>query len=118
MYLISAPPHRQYGDEKAWDALRHVIDDQKLTCDKLADFIETEGGTPSLGEFPMEFTDMHDLSMEYIVNNVLKRQKNAVETIEALSGQLEAGSQARALAQEALGAAKAHVESVSECLKA
>jgi hypothetical protein len=116
MYLVSAPPHRQHGEEIAWEVLRHIIDDQKLMIDKIADYIESIDGTPNMGEFPMEFTGMHDLSMDYILQQVLKRQKNEVALIEHLSEQLKAGSQARALAQESLGAAKAHVQSIEESI--
>ena len=115
MYLVSAPPHRRFGDNQVWEVLRHIIDDQKLMIDKIAEHIESLDGTPDMGEFPMAFTGMHDLSMDYIMQQVLKRQKNEVLLIEQLSEQLEPGSQARALAQEALGAAKAHVQSIEEC---
>ena len=116
MYLDSAPPHRSIGDERTWEAIRHIIDDQTLMVDKIADYVETLDGTPNRGEFPMEFTGMHDLSTEYIAKQVLERQKNEVGMIEELSAALEAGTPARAIAQEALGAAKAHVESLEECL--
>lgn len=118
MYLRSAPPHRQFGDEKAWDTLRRIMDDQQLMVDKIADHVEEADGTPNMGEFPIEFTGTHDLSVDYMVQRVLDRQRAEVESIEELSGQLESGSQAKALAQEALGAAKAHVQSLEECISA
>ena len=115
MYLVSAPPHRQHGDERIWDALRHVMDDQQTMIDKLADHIEQADGTPNHGEFSMEFTGMHDLSMEHILQTVIDRQKCEIEWIEYLSGLIESDPTAKALAQEALGAAKAHVQSLEEC---
>ncbi len=118
MYLKSAPPHRQYGDEKAWDTLRRIIDDQQLMVDKIADHIESLDGTPTNGEFPMAFTGMHDLAIAHLMRHALERQKVEVNAIEQLSSQLESGSQAKALAQEALGAGKAHVQSLEECMSA
>ena len=118
MYLVSAPPHRQFGDERAREILRHVVDDQKLMIDKIADYVESLGGTPDMGEFPMEFTGLHDLSLDFLMRKSLARQKREVAVIEQLSGQLEPGSQAKALAQESLGAAKAHVQSLEEFLTA
>lgn len=116
MYLDSAPPHRQHGDGRVWEAIQHVIDDQKLMIDKIADYVESLDGTPNMGEFPMEFTALHDLSMEFITQKAIQRQKNEVALIEQISSDLEPGSQARALSQESLGAAKAHVQSLQECL--
>ena len=116
MYLVSAPPHRMSNQDKAWETIRHIIDDQKLMIDKIGDHIESLEGTPNMGEFPMEFTGMHDLSLDFILARVLEHQQRDVELIEQLSNQLEAGSAAKALAQEALGAAKAHVQSLEECL--
>ena len=118
MYLASAPPHRQFGDENTWEALQHIIDDQKQMIDKIADHVESLDGTPNMGEFPMDFTGMHDLSMDFLLQKALERQKNEVALIEQISSELEAGSQARALSQESLGAAKAHVEAIEECLAA
>lgn len=118
MYLDSAPPHRQSGDERTWDTIRRIIDDQKLMVDKIADYVEAAGGTPNMGQYPMEFTGMHDLSLDHIMQRVLDRQRVEIESIEQISSQLESGSQAKALAQEALGAAKAHVQSLEECMSA
>lgn len=114
MYLSSAPPHLQYGDEKVWECLRNVIDDQKTMIDKLADYVEELGGTPNHGEFPMDFTGMHDLSVEHIRQNVAERQRCELDWMEQLSESLNDAT-ARALAQEAIGAAKAHLESLDEC---
>ena len=115
MYFTSAPPHRQLGTEKAWETLQHIIADQKLMIDKIADQVESLDGTPNRGEFPMEFTAMHDLGMEYLLERALERQQNEISTIERLS-ELATDESAKALCQEALGAAKAHAESLEECL--
>jgi hypothetical protein len=116
MYLNSASPHRQHGDEKAWETLRRIMDDQHLMIDKIAEQVESSDGSPNMGEFPMDFTGAHDLSMAYMMQQVLERQRQEVGAIERLSSQLDSGSQAKALAQEALGAAKAHVQSLEECI--
>lgn len=116
MYLLSAPPHRQYGDEKAWEAITNVINDQSLMINKLADFVEELGGTPYHGEFSMDFTGMHDLSMDHILQNVVERLQCEVEWMKQLSGQLDVDeTTARALVQEAIGAAKGHLDSLDDC---
>lgn len=118
MYLMSARPHRQYGDERVWEALRNVMEDQQTMIDKLAEYVESHDGTPNHGEFPMDFTGMHDLSMDHILKTVIERQKCEIEWIEHFAGMIESDPTAKALAQEALGAAKAHVQSLEECQSA
>ena len=116
MYLASAPPHLGENDRKLWEVVRNIIDDQRLMIDKIADHVESEGGTPNMGEFPAEFTGFHDLSLDYILQTLLDRQQQEIQVIEAISDSLEDGSTAKALAQEALGAAKAHAQSIEEGL--
>lgn len=118
MYLTSAPPHHGFGDEKVWEALTNVIEDQKLMMEKLSDHIEELDGTPTRGEFPMDFTGMHDLSMDHILKNVIERQKCEIEWIEHLSNSLDSSSTANAIAREALGASKGHLQSLEECVSA
>ena len=116
MYLASARPHRRHGDDKAAEVLAHVVEDQRLMVDRFAECIEDANGTIDTGEFSMEFTDLHDLSMDYIVRKVITCQKNEIAEIEYSSRQLDGEPRAKALAQEALGAAKAHLQSLEECL--
>lgn len=116
MYLASAPPHLSENDQKVWEVVQNIIDDQRLMIDKIADHVETEDGTPNMGEFPAEFTGFHDLSLDFILQNLLERQQREIEIIEAIAESLEDGSPAKALTQEALGAAKAHAQSLEESL--
>ena len=116
MYLASARPHRQRGDDKAAEVLTHIVEDQQLMVDRIAEFMEDADCTIDTGEFSMEFTDLHDLSMDYIMQQVITCQKNEIAEIEYFSGQLDGQPRAKALAQEALGAAKAHLQSLEECL--
>ena len=116
MYLASAPPHLSENDHKVWAVVQNIIDDQRLMIDKIADQVEEEDGTPNMGEFPAEFTGFHDLSLDYILQNLLERQQREIQAIEMISASLEAGSPAKALAQEAFGAAKAHAQSLEESL--
>ena len=87
MYLASAPPHRQFGDEQAWETIQHIISDQKLMIDKIADYVEALDGTPNMGEFPMEFTGFHDLSTEFSLQRALERQKREAALIDQIAAE-------------------------------
>ncbi len=115
MYLVSARPHKRPEDDNAAEVLTHIVEDQRFMVDRFAEFIEAEDGTIDTGEPPMEFTDLHDLSMDYLMQLVIRKQKDEIAYIELLSAQLEGNARAKSLAQEALGAAKGHLQSLEEC---
>jgi hypothetical protein len=114
MYLASARPFTKPGDERALETLGHIVDDQRLMVDRIAEVISEEGGTALSGEYPMEFTNLHDLSMEFLIQRVLERQRQDLTTIEQLARQLEGYPRAFAVTREALGAAQGHLDSLEE----
>ena len=88
--------------------------DQRLMVERIASVIMAEGGCPYLGEYPMSFTGMHDLSVDYLVREVAARQKQDVATMRECIAQLQDSPVARAVAEEALGAAEAHLQNLEE----
>lgn len=116
MYVDCARPYTHRGDERATETLQHIIDDHKFMVARIADAIEDLGGTVNTGGYPMEFTDLHDLSMDFILQQVMDRQRQDVDVIEACLTELGSNARGIALAQEALGAAKAHLQSLEELL--
>ncbi len=115
-YLASAWPYTNHGDQRAAETLQHIVDDHQLMVDRIARVIEDLGGTVNTGAYPMEFTDLHDLSMDFLLQQVLEKQKQDILQIEALLAQLNDNPRGRAMAQEALGAAKGHLQSLDELL--
>ena len=114
MYLVNAPPWFAEDDLAAATALRHVAEDQQLMLDRIGSLIVGCGAVTHAGEFPMVFTDMHDLSLDYILSEVKQRQRNEIEQIQMCIDQLKDAPIAKAIAEEALGAAKAHLENLTE----
>ena len=80
-------------------------------------FFKTEySGLMQGGEFPMMYTDMHDLSTDYILNEVVRFQRLELERIEQIASALEGQPKPQALAKEALGAGKGHLHNLGELL--
>jgi hypothetical protein len=114
-YLASAPPWSPpLSDAAALTALRHIAEDQQVMADRIGAVILEHGGTVLSGEFPMEFTDMHDLSLDYVMPQVKARQEREIEFIRRCIQALEHAPAARAIAEEALGAAIAHLDNLSD----
>jgi hypothetical protein len=114
MYLSYAPPDRLAANAKAKAVLDQIVEDQKRTIDRLATLVLDGGGTVDYGEFPMSFTALHDLSLEYLLKLLAERQTKFVSACENLANLLAAAPYAQAAAREALGEAKGHLENLKE----
>jgi hypothetical protein len=66
----------------------------------------------------MEFTDTNDLSLEYLVTQLIRYQRQDIAKIEHIVPTLEHHPAAHALALEALGSQRAHLDSLDELVKA
>lgn len=112
MYLASARPWVPAGHEKAAETLELIVVDEKRMIEKISEALLDVGADIELGEFPMTFTDLHDLSVDFLLKELVEAQRRDVAAIE----DCVADSAGDPLAQEALGAAKGHLESLEEAV--
>ena len=114
-YLLSAKPWvSNEAAQAALTVLEQIAADQGLVAGRIVAVIRDEHGTPTSSEFPINFTDMHDLSMDYIMAEVQARQEREIEFMEWAVENLAGAAVPGAIAEEALGAAKAHLDSLRE----
>ena len=114
MYLTYTSPWMRDGDNHAMQVVSQVVEDQKQIAARVFDHMQQLYGRVDSGEFPMEFTSTHDLSLEYLVKLVIASQQQDIKTLEACVRELSADPTARVLAEEALGEARGHLESLVE----
>lgn len=114
MYLLDARPWTHPGGEKAEATLRHIIADQRHMAERIARLIGDLGGVIETGEYPMEFTDLNLLSIDYLMKELIRYQQHDLQRIERLTAQLSFDRQAHELAQEVLGMERAHLEALQE----
>jgi hypothetical protein len=114
MYLASAPPWYPQPNSEAEAVLRHIAEDQQLMVDRIGAVILDQGGAVKPSEFPMEFTDLHDLSVDFLIPQVIARQQREIEWMRKCVHALQDEPTARAIAEEALGAAQGHLDSLNE----
>jgi hypothetical protein len=114
MYLSYAPPDRLAAQPQAKAILDQIVEDQKRTIDRLATMVLDSDAIVDHGEFPMSFTSLHDLSLEYLLTLLIDRQTKLVAACENLANLLGAAPFAQAAAREALGEAKGHLENLRE----
>jgi len=113
MYLSNAMPYFSASDEAVQAEFENLIADQKTYVQKLGELILDRHNRVEMGEFPMVYTDCHDLSMPYLLKELLKTQRRDSDTIAACATQLAGDPAAAALAEEILGNAQGHLESLT-----
>ena len=113
-YLRWSRPYVRAGREETLDALTAVAKDQDSIAGRVSAMIVDAGYLPRHGEFPMEFTDMHDLGIDFLLNAAVAYQEQDVEAIAGLVERLQTSPPGRAIAEEALGMAKGHLETLRE----
>jgi hypothetical protein len=114
VYLSYAPPHQLAADGKAKAVLDQIVVDQRRTIDRLGTIIIDSGGAADYGEFPMAFTSLHDLSLDYLLKLLIERQQKLITACERLTDLLNMAPYAQAAAREAVGEAKGHLENLQE----
>lgn len=117
MYLADAAPWRGPGDEQIAAALENIVLDQRNMASRIAELVLDRRGSIDTGEFPMEFTDMHNLSLDFLLTELVRYQQRDVAAIEGCVARLAGDEEARALAEEVLGSERRHLEVLEELLR-
>jgi hypothetical protein len=114
MFLTYAAPWVSNQDGKAVQTLRYLVEDQKRLAARIADYMLEGRWRIENGEFPLEFTGLHDVSLEYLWSKLIEAQRRDIGVIQQCIAGLASDPFARALAEEALGSARGHLESLEE----
>ena len=113
IYLSYAKPWTREGDQKATAALARIVEDQQKLAARAAT-LALELGPINLGEYPIEFYDMHDLSLDFLLSRLVVFQKRDVATLQRCAEQLRSDQRAAEVADDTLGAARGHLEIIEE----
>jgi hypothetical protein len=104
--------------EKVRAALNRLVADERMYAQRVADAIVQCGGRPEPGQFPTEFAAKNDLSLDFLLRQIVAHQDEDVAQIARCAEQLESDSALHALAEEVLGNAKGHLDLLAELVKA
>jgi hypothetical protein len=114
LYLHDAGPWMSREDADAIKTVAHIIEDHQHTVERLGTMILDRDGVLEAGHFPMHYTGWHDLSFDFILNRLIEWQRRAVREIEICARELDNDPPAKAVAEEILGQAKGHLDSLVE----
>jgi bacterioferritin (cytochrome b1) len=110
MYLRDARPWTGPGQPRAQQAIDNLVRDQHMYAQRVAEAIaELEGG-PDPGRFPIEFTAVHDLAIDFLLQKVIEQERRDLAAIERSAADLGSTPSLRSLAEEILGNARGHLE--------
>lgn len=115
-YLRYSRPHVPPGRADEIEALEAVAFDQDVLADRISRMIVDARFLPRSGEFPMEFTDLHDLDIDFLLRAAIRYQEQDVATIGGIVERLQTAPAAKAVAEESLGLAKGHLDSLRELI--
>jgi hypothetical protein len=114
MFLMWACPYRDTGDDDAWKTIKHIVNQQTAMSGRISELITDRGWRVDYGDFPITFTGSHDLSLQFLVRRLIDWQKGTVTSLEQCYRDLADDPTAQAVADECLGEAKGHLESLEE----
>jgi hypothetical protein len=113
-YLQWARPYIPPGREDVVEAVADMVAGQRALADRVIEMIADSGALPDTGKFPIEFTDTHDLGIDYLIEEAIGYQKQDIADWAECVDELNLSPSAQSLASEALGMAKGHLESLEE----
>jgi hypothetical protein len=113
-YLTYARPYTTGNNGEKLRVIDQIVEDQRRMSDRIAALIKSAEQTPNTGRFPMEYTDTHDLSIDFLLREAVRYQQKDIAAIEACAAQLKNQRESFALAEEALGLAKGHLHCLED----
>jgi hypothetical protein len=113
-YLRYARPYIPAGREAVLETINDIVTCQDGLAERIEHFIFEAGGLPDPGRFPIEFTDTHDLDIDFLIREAIGYQKEDIANLEECVERLRLAPAAQSLTSEALGMAKGHLESLEE----
>jgi len=114
MYLVDGTQWTNRGEVRFKTTLDEIVQDQRALSQRIADLITERGGTIEIPPYHIHFTDTHFLAVDHLLKRLYSGGVADLDTIERCLAELSGDPPAKALAQEALGAARAHLEALEE----
>jgi hypothetical protein len=114
MYFYSARPWARRQDEATVKTILEIAAANRKLVDRIGSMIIELDGVVRYGEFPLRYADWHDLSVEFYLARAIESQERDIERISKCVQWLADAPRARALAEESLGEAKAHLDTLRE----
>jgi hypothetical protein len=109
-YLLYARPYVPSGREGIMKTIEQIVAGQDALAERVSQHVFESSGLPDHGDFPIEYTDTHDLGIDFLLQEAIDCTKQSVGDLEQSVDSLRLAPAAQFLASEALGMTKGHLE--------
>ena len=116
-YVAEVNPWMEPKSQPLRKALANLAADRGLFANRTNQAILDRGAYPDPGAFPLEYTGLNDVSMEYLTNELINSLNVDIEILRELSSQLREIPELHALTEEILGNTIGHAEILEERMR-
>jgi len=109
-YMCYARPYIPAGRESVMQTIQDVVTGQNALAERVSQQVFESGGLPDHGDFPIDFTDTHDLAIDFLVAEAIDCTNGDIAELQQCVDLLRQSPAAESLASEALGMTKGHLE--------
>jgi hypothetical protein len=109
-YMLYARPYVPPGRENIMQTIAQIVAGQDALAERVSQHVFESSGLPDHGDFPIEFTDTHDLGIDFLLREAIDCIRQSVGDLEQCVDSLRLAPAAQFLASEALGMTKGHLE--------
>lgn len=114
VYLAQAQPWPGPEGEKAQELLARMAADHRALAQRIAAAIRQEGGVVDFGRFPIEFTGMHDVAVDFILRKVHERLEHKVHMMSRCVDDLAGAPSLQPIAEDTLRITLEHLAAIRE----
>jgi hypothetical protein len=113
-YMLYARPYIPLGREAEMETIEQIVAGQNALAERVAQQILDSGGRLDHGDFPIDFTDTHDLGIDFLLQEAIDCLKQDVTDLQECADALRSAPVAQSLADEAIGLTKGHLEQLEK----
>ncbi len=110
MYVVELNSGTQPERHPLRKALANLAADRRLLANRTNQAILDRGAYPDPGPFPLEYTGLNDVSIEYLTNEIIDSLHVDIEILQEISAQLASIPELHALTEEIIGNTTGHAE--------
>lgn len=113
-YLTYAKPWVPTGKEDEALVIDDIAADHHDLAERVLRELEKDDRPVHLGDFPMDYTDLNDLSLSFILNEIRIYERNLLATLEELVQWADKDGPVYRLANIAIGMTVGHLQNLEE----
>ena len=113
-YLTYARPWVPAGKEEQAFIIDDIAADHHDLVERVLHVLEKDDRPVHLGDFPMDYTDLNDLSLSFILNELKIYERKLLATLEELVEWADKEGPAYRLGNMAIGLAVGHLQNLEE----